>query len=61
MATVKTDDEILLDEVQARFDALTKDWPYDLNEEMTDKQLAEQGANDVTDQNTGVGVIATHK
>jgi len=48
-------------ELLARFKEIQKHWPYDTSKPMTDKQLTEQGAVNVTDDNKGFGIIAGEK
>lgn len=50
-----------LEDFHKRMDEIDKNWPYDTRLPMTDAQLKEQGAIDVTDSNKGLGIIIGHK
>ena len=48
-------DKESIEDLMKRFDEISKNWPYDTSVPMTDDQLREQGAIDVTDENDGLG------
>lgn len=57
MPKSKSADELELERVQARFDKIKAEWPYDETQDMTPEQLKEQGAEDVTEQHNGLGIL----
>jgi hypothetical protein len=49
-------DRLTVAQAKARFAAAMKRWPHDTSKPMTDQQLQEQGAVDVTDDHEGLGI-----
>jgi hypothetical protein len=50
-------DRLEIEAVMRRFEAIKAAWPYDVSQEMTDAQLQEQGAVNVTEQLTGSAFV----